>query len=97
MSAEYNSQMLRDLAKQAAKAGEVALDAANKPLKGVLQEVPENFRGKAADALYESVSELREDVVRLGKSIFEIQSALYRFADQLEAADQQSKDIIISK
>jgi WXG100 family type VII secretion target len=97
MSTEYDSVKIRALAKKLAQTASAVSDVNSSTLKGVLKEIPDNFRGSAADALQESVNELMTDVSSIGTQLSAVSKALYNLAARVEYADQQAKKLIMTK
>lgn len=94
MSTQYNSEKIRILAQRIGRTADAMSDVGNRTLKGVLQEIPDNFRGSAATALENSVDDLISDVRAVTGNLTEIRDALNALARRVEIADQQAKAII---
>lgn len=97
MSTEYDSKKIRSLAAQIGKTADAVSDVNSTTLKSVQSEMPENFKGSAATALQDSVSELMADINTVCAMLNDIKGALNSLAARVERADQQAKSIVQSK
>lgn len=97
MGTEYDSAKIRALAQRVSRAASAVSDVNTGSLKGVMKEMPDNFKGSAATALQESVSELMADVNAISSHLSAVSSALYNLAARVDYADRQAKSIITSK
>ena len=97
MSTEYDSKKIRTLAKQIERAASSVSEVKSNTLQGILREMPANFRGSAATALNDRVTDLVSDVNTISSQLSAISAALNRLAAQVEYADRQAKTIIGSR
>ncbi|MCD7844859.1 MAG: WXG100 family type VII secretion target [Oscillospiraceae bacterium] len=97
MSTEYDSKKIRKLAAQIGRTADAVSDVNRTTLKSVQSEMPTNFKGSAATALQDSVSELMADIATVSAMLSDIKAALNSLATRVERADQQAKSIVRSK
>lgn len=97
MSTEYDSAKIRQLAQRISRASNAVAEVNSDSLKGVLKEMPENFRGSAATALQEEVNELMSDIRAVSSDLTALKNSLYNLAARVDYADEQAKAIIESK
>ena len=97
MSTEYDSAKIRALAARIQRAAEAVTEVRNGPLRSAENELQGNFEGKAAEALRESLNELRADTGSLGSQLRGVARSLNALASRVEEADRQAKQLIDSK
>ena len=94
MSTEYDSVKIRALARQISRTAGAVAEVRSDTLNGILHEIPENFRGSAATALQESVSDLAADVSSISAHLAGVSKALNDLASRVEYADRQAQEAI---
>lgn len=91
MSTSYDSEKIRQLARQIGQTAQAVDDVNSELFKPMIQERSSNFTGQAGTALEETVSELMRQVNSTAGQLAGIQRSLNRLADQVEQADRQAK------
>lgn len=89
MSEIYDTGEIRRAARKIKSCAENLADSAEPKLNRVRREIPDNFQGKAAEALSERVDDLYSDVRSIGKGLKSLYRALINYAEALEEADRK--------
>ena len=91
---EYDTTKIRELARRIGQVSEQVTDARTGTINAARRELPENFSGRAADALTEALNEWSGDVGRVGSALASLKGALYELARRLDEADRQAQQLI---
>lgn len=94
MSTQYDSEKIRQLARRIGSSADVMSDVNSHSLNSIMNEIPDNFCGSAADALDAAVDDLIADVRAVTNNLREIRSALNNLASRVEAADREAAALI---
>lgn len=89
MAVTYDTGEIRRAARKIKSCAETLADSAEPKLNRVRSEIPENFQGKAAEALSDRVDDLYKDVRTIGGGLKSLYRALMNYAEALEEADRK--------
>jgi uncharacterized protein YukE len=94
VSYDYDTAAIRREAHKILQCRNYLVSDAMPCVKNVRARLDGNFEGQAADALEESLGKEQARLRTLGDDLSGLYSALMRFADALERADQQVADLM---
>lgn len=85
----YDTAEIRRAARQIRDCAQSVANSAEPKLRSIRGEIPNSFRGKAADALSERLEDINSDVNTISSGLEALYRALMRYADALEEADRR--------
>lgn len=89
MAVIYDTGEIRRAARKIKNCADNLAESAEPKLSRVRREIPDNFQGKAAEALNDRVDDLYKDVQTIGKGLKSLYRALINYAEALEEADRE--------
>lgn len=97
MSSKYDTGKIRELARQIGSVAENVADIRSHTENAILQEIPDNFAGSAADALSDAISEWGSDVRNISSGLTRLKNMLYALAKHLDEVDAAARAAISNK
>lgn len=97
MAKTYDTVVFRQGASSIESASEKIASAVGNTLSWILEDMPGHLAGEAANALGESVTDLREQLLQYGKSLEETAMVLRKYAVSLDEADRKAAERIQTK
>ena len=91
---KYDTEEVRRVAQQIKVNAQKIHDLERDALQPIARSIPQELRGRTADALLAEVSELTVAMRRLSIDVSSIGDELNSFARRLDVADQQAADAV---
>lgn len=93
----YDTVEIRRAARQVGRVADTVQDLASDDVTKMINLLPGNFVGEAADALNDELADLKSDLRSLARGLESIQSELNAYARRLELLDQEMSSFIGQK
>ena len=97
MAKTYDTVVFRQGASSIESSSEEIATAVGNTLSWILEDMPGQLAGEAAEALGESVTDLKEQPLQYGKSLEETARVLRKYAFSLDEADRKAAEMIQAK
>lgn len=88
----YDTAEIRRAARQIRSCAQSVANSAEPKLRSIRGDIPNSFRGKAADALSDRLKDISSDVETISDGLEALYRALMRYADALDEADRRMAD-----
>jgi WXG100 family type VII secretion target len=96
-SLKYDSEDIRSVARRLKNCASSVSGLSTRDLRQVRERMEAEFKGEAADALNERLSEFQRDVGKIAEGLEAISSELTAYARRVELADAANKANIQSR
>ncbi len=94
MSRTYDTSEMRQAASIVREVTESVSSESKRTLSWILQDIPDNLAGDAAEALKTKVSDFCEEIRRIDENLEKTATKLELFAANLDEADRKASEMI---